>query len=168
MATMEEQVEREQAEHEAEEQAAAEEGLGPDDGEPELPEAAEEGKQGALIDRSQYEREDLALQKIDGEDVDRISLKFAGTVFLDRSQPNDVALYRKLKLGKDVTLVVEGVCNDTGAKGATDREGDLDVIVGRKAVKVHTVYLSVEDGMKRSSAGEEEVDADPEDEAQAA
>lgn len=29
----------------------------------------------------------------------------------------------------------------TGAKGATDREGDLDVVVGQKAVKVTTVYI---------------------------
>lgn len=109
-----------------------------------------EGK--ALFDRSQYEREDLRLAKVDGNQVDRIALKFSGTVFLDRSEPADVALYRKLALGRDVTLQVEGRCNATAAKGATDREGDLDVIVGEKGVKVHTVYLAVADEVEAQAA----------------
>lgn len=141
----ERQVREEQEAHEAEIAADAEAH--------DEPEARDEGKQGALLDRSQYQREDLALQRVDGNDVDRISLKFSGTVFLDRSQPADVALYRKLSLGRDVTLVVEGRCNSTGAAGATDREGDLDVVVGHKGVKVHTVYLSIEDGV---ASGEEQ------------
>lgn len=36
-------------------------------------------------------------------------------------------------------LLIEGRCNQTGAKGATDRDGDLDVIVGQKSVKVHSI-----------------------------
>jgi hypothetical protein len=105
----------------------------------------EDGDQGggALFDRSQYEREDLIIAKVDGNPIDRIALTFAGTVYLDRSDPADVALYNKLALGRDVTLMVEGRCNATGAKGATDREGELDVIVGQKGVKVGTVYVPV-------------------------
>lgn len=95
----------------------------------------------ALFDRSQFEREDLAIDKVDGNPIDRIKLEFAGAVFLDRSAPADVALYNKLRLGHDVTLMVEGKCSSTGAKGATDREGDLDVVVGAKGVKVTTVYI---------------------------
>lgn len=98
-----------------------------------------EGKR--LFNASDYEREDLALPKVDGNQLDRIAVKFAGEVFLDRASPADVALFRKLVLGQEVTLMVEGRCSATGAKGATDREGDLDVVVGQKAVKVTTVYI---------------------------
>lgn len=98
-----------------------------------------EGKR--LFNASDYEREDLQIPKIDGNQIDRIAIKFAGEVFLERSSPEDVALFNKLKLGQDVTLMVEAKCSSTGAKGATDREGDLDVTVGQRAVKVHTVYV---------------------------
>lgn len=102
--------------------------------------------QTAIIDRSQYEREDLAIAKVDGNAIDRIRLTFSGTVSLDRSEPADVALYNKLVLGRGVTLMVEGRCAGTGAKEATGRDGDLDVIVGQKTVAVTTVYIpAVED-----------------------
>jgi len=100
-----------------------------------------------LFNEADYEREDLAIAKVDGNQIDRISLKFAGEVFLDRSDPNDVALFNRMKLGHDVTLQVEAKCSGVGAQGATDREGDLDVVVGRRQVKVHTVYLSTADGV---------------------
>lgn len=100
----------------------------------------------ALFDRSQYEREDLAIPKIDGNTIDRIAVKFAGEIFLDRSEPNDVALFNRLTLGSDVTLMVEEKCSQTGAKGATDREGELDVVIGQRALKVHTVYVPVTEG----------------------
>lgn len=94
-----------------------------------------------LFNAADYEREELAINKIDGNQIDRIAIKFAGTVFLDRSDPADVALYNKLRLGNDVTLQIEGKCSGTAAKGATDREGDLDVVVGERTVKVQTVYV---------------------------
>lgn len=109
----------------------------------EVPKPDPEGKR--LFDESDYEREDLAIPKIDGNQIDRIAIRFAGEVFLDRSSPEDVALFNKLKLGHDVTLMVEAKCSSTGAKGATDREGDLDVTVGQRAVKVHTVYIPAGD-----------------------
>jgi hypothetical protein len=130
---LEEQVEREQQEYEQGQEIEGHE-------RPDEPESEGEPEDGALFDRSQYDREDLAIAKIDGEQIDRIAVKFAGTVFLDRSDPNDVALYNQLKLGRDVTLNIEGKCSGTAAKGATDRDGDLDVIVGERSVKVHTVY----------------------------
>lgn len=108
-----------------------------------------------LFNEADYEREDLAIAKIDGNQVDRIAIKFTGEVFLDRADPEDVALYNRLKLGNDITLRVEGRCNGVTGKGATDREGDLDVVVGQRAVKVHTVYLSVADGVIGAVAGDE-------------
>ena len=41
--------------------------------------------------------------------------------------------------------MVEGKCSSTGAKGATDRDGDLDVVVGQRALKVHSVYVPAGD-----------------------
>jgi len=84
-----------------------------------------------LIDRSAYEREDLAINKVDGQAIDRIAITFNGTVYLDRSDPADVHLYNRLVLQRDVTLMVEGKCSG----------GDLDVIIGEKRVKVTTVYI---------------------------
>jgi hypothetical protein len=107
-----------------------------DDETPADPDAA---GQTAVFDKSQYDREDLQIQKVDGNTIDRISLKFSGEVFLDRSDPSDVAVYNELKLGRDVQILIEAKCSSTGAKGATDRDGDLDVVVGTKGLKVHSL-----------------------------
>lgn len=104
-------------------------------------------RDGGLFDADRYKDPALAIPNVDGESIDRIKLSFTGSIFLDRSAPADVALYNKLRFGKEVTLAVEGRCNDTGAKGATDREGNLDVVVGRKSIKITTVYLSTIDGL---------------------
>jgi hypothetical protein len=104
----------------------------------------EETGQKTLVDRSQYDREDLALPLIDGQQIDRIAFAFTGQIMLDRSDPADVALWRKLTLGHDVSLKVEGVCAGYSGKGATNRDGDLDVVVGVRRIKVHTIYLPIE------------------------
>ena len=113
--------------------------VGNDPEDPGTPKPDPEGKR--LFNDSDYEREDLAIPKIDGNQIDRIAIRFAGEVFLERTSPEDVALFNKLVLGHDVTLMVEAKCSATGAKGATDRDGDLDVTIGQRSVKVHTVYV---------------------------
>lgn len=96
--------------------------------------------QTALVDRSEYEREDLAIPKIDGNQVDRIALSFAGTVFLDRSDPDHVRIYNALTMGRSgLTLKVTGRCSGTAGKLATDKGGSLDVVVGTKTLKVESV-----------------------------
>lgn len=97
----------------------------------------------ALFDRSKYDNPELALQKIDGEGTDKIALKFSGTVFLDRMDPADVELMRNMKLGNDVTLMIEGKCAKKGWGFTTDREGELDVVKLEHAVNVHSVYKPV-------------------------
>lgn len=96
--------------------------------------------QGHLVDPAQYDDPELAIAKVDGNSIDRIALTFSGTVYLDRSDRDDVRLYNALKLGHDVTLMVEGKALGTGAKGATNRDGELDVVVGTKGIKVTSVY----------------------------
>jgi hypothetical protein len=93
----------------------------------------------ALFDKAIYEREELQLPKVDGEATDKIAVKFSGTVLLDRSDPADVALMRKMKLGGDITLNVEAKCAGKGHKFTTSREGELDAIVLEHGVRVHTV-----------------------------
>lgn len=111
----------------------------PADGDEEVTKPDPEGE--ALFDRSSFDREDLAIPKVDGQGIDRIAVAFSGEIMLDRSDPADVALYNKLTLQKNVELRVAGRVNGTGAKGATNREGDLDVVVGKKTIKVETVYV---------------------------
>jgi hypothetical protein len=108
----------------------------PEDGAPLVDEAT---GQTAIVDRSQYEREDLQIPKIDGQTIDRIKIGFSGSLFLDRSEASDVAVYNALRLGKDVDLLVTAKCSKTGASGATDRDGNLDVVVGAKTLKVHSL-----------------------------
>lgn len=98
-----------------------------------------DGEQATAFDRSQYEREDLQIPKVDGQSIDRIALKFSGTVFLDRSEPSDVAVYNALRLGRDIEMLIEADCLSTGAAGATNKDGELDVIVGTKGLRVRTL-----------------------------
>jgi hypothetical protein len=95
--------------------------------------------QTAIIDRSAYEREDLQIPKIDGQTVDRIALKFGGTVYLDRSDASDVAVYNELRFGRDVELLIDAKCLGVGASGATNKDGNLDVVVSTKGLKVHSI-----------------------------
>ncbi len=100
-----------------------------------------DAEKGELFDRSQYEREDLAIPKISGNPIDKIRVKFGGSILLDRSDPADVALYNKLTLGKDVELRVAGKVAHEGGGYTTNRDGDLDAVVGEKSVKVDTVWV---------------------------
>jgi hypothetical protein len=94
----------------------------------------------ALFDRSQYETEELALPKIDGETVDKIRVAFTGSVMLDRADPADCDLIRRLALGRDVTLRIEGKPATLKYGYTTNKNGDLDALVLERKVKVETVY----------------------------
>jgi hypothetical protein len=116
----------------------------------------------ALFDKTQYDDPELQLAKVDEQSIDKIRLSFTGSVMLDRGNKADVALYRRLSLGKgDVTLQVEGRCSASGAKQNTNREGDLDVVVGEKTIKVETVYLSTADGVVSLRVADDEDGGEP-------
>lgn len=135
---LERQVREEQEAHDAENDGS---GSDPTD-EATKPEAdPEPGAQAAAFDVDDYADPALSIHKVDGHQIDRIALTFSGTVFLERGDAEDVALYNRLKLGRDVTLQVEAKTSGSGAKGATDKDGDLDVVVGEKKLKVHSVYI---------------------------
>lgn len=143
MATLEQVIEGEPTELETEER------VGEATDEPREGTEVREGEQATLVDPSEYDDPELAIAKVDGNSIDRIALKFSGTVYLDRSDAADVKLYNALKLGRDVTIMVEGKCLGTAGKGATNREGELDVVVGEKTVKVTTVYRPAAEDLER-------------------
>lgn len=123
----------------------------PDDPEKELETTADDDLEGdqpaepkdALFDKKAYDSPALALPTVDGEGVDKIRIAFSGSVMLDRTDPADVALIRKMALGHDVSLMVEGKVSKKGHQFTTNKEGDLDAVVFETAVKVETVYTPV-------------------------
>lgn len=104
------------------------------------PPAAANGEQ-PMFDPSDYDREDLAIGKVDGHGVDKIAVHFTGRVMLDRSNPADVALYNRLSLGREEELRVAGKVQKVGTGWTTNREGDLDAIVGERTLKIDTVWV---------------------------
>lgn len=86
--------------------------------------------------------EQLALPMIDGKAIDKIRVSFSGSVMLDRHDPADVELYRKLVLGEDVTIQAECKVGGKLTSFTTNKEGDLDSVVGDAKLKVHTVYVT--------------------------
>lgn len=93
------------------------------------------------FDPAMYEDPDLRIDKIDGQNVQQIAVAFSGRVMLDRANPDHVRLYNSLTIGRDVELRVSAKSLGLIGKGATNREGDLDVLVGTRALKVDTLYV---------------------------
>jgi hypothetical protein len=77
-----------------------------------------------VVDPAAYDDPRLKLDDVDGKRVDRISIRFSGTVDLERSNPEHVAKFRSLKLGYvgyDAQTVVVKV-TDIGGFGASPAE----------------------------------------------
>jgi hypothetical protein len=100
---------------------------------------AAEAKQ--LFDASSYDKPGLQIPKIDGNAIDRIGLSFSGSIMLDRSEPGDVALYNRIHGEKERELWITAKWAGVGAKPATNRDGDLDVMVATKTLKVEQVRI---------------------------
>ena len=71
----------------------------------------------------------------------RIALNFSGSVMLDRSATGDVALYNRVHSESTIELWVEAKWGGTAATPATNRDGDLDVIVGRKTLRIESIRV---------------------------
>lgn len=95
----------------------------------------------SLFDASDFDREDLQIPKVDGFQIDRIAIDFGGGVMLDRSEPTHVELYNRIRMGQSLEAWVEVKGAGTGAKPATNRDGDLDVIVGKKTLRVEALRI---------------------------
>ncbi|HEY8723423.1 MAG TPA: hypothetical protein VIL92_06140 [Gaiellaceae bacterium] len=98
-------------------------------------------QKGQLFDKSQYEREDLQIATVDGQTIDKIRIDLTGSILLDRSDPADVALYNRLILGHECELRVSGKVGGSGAGYTTSKDGELDAVVGKKAVKIDSVWV---------------------------
>ena len=109
-------------------------------------------RKGSLFDGSDYDREDLALPKVDGHGIDRIAIAFSGEIMLDRSDPAHVALFRRLALFKSVELWVSATAKGQTTSGATNRDGDLDVVVGKRSLKIETVRIIPPEGLEEAAA----------------
>lgn len=93
------------------------------------------------FDPAMFEDPELRIDKIDGKNVQAIAVKFSGRVMLDRTDPDHVRLFNRLAIGRDVELRVSARSVGLAGVGATNREGDLDVLVGTRALKVDTLYV---------------------------
>jgi len=56
------------------------------------------------FDDADYADPRLRLDQVDGKDVNKISVRFSGTVELTRTNPDHVALFRRLVLGKEIDV----------------------------------------------------------------
>jgi len=95
----------------------------------------------ALFDRAAYQAPGLRIDEVDGQEVDKIWLRFSGKVALDRTDPKDVALFNRVRLGKGLELRVAGKGQAVSTKHTTSRGGDLDAVVGERTLDITAVYV---------------------------
>lgn len=95
----------------------------------------------ALFDRGAYQAPELRIDQVDGQEVDKIAIKFTGRVTLDRTDPQDVALFNRIRLGRDVELRVSGRGARVGTGYTTSKGGDLEAVVGEREIRIDTVYV---------------------------
>jgi hypothetical protein len=63
---------------------------------PEKPDSTE------LFNPDEYDSPALKLDHVDGHKIDKISVRFSGSVDLDRNNPEHVSLFRRFAIGADV------------------------------------------------------------------
>ena len=115
------------------------------DGEDEDDEPTSAGGENLFNPRA-YDDPALQLPTVDGQGIDKIELKFGGTLKLDRSKPDNVALYKRLQLGKSIDLKLGGRVAGVSTKGSTYSDDNLSDVVGAKIINIDTIYpLSIED-----------------------
>lgn len=69
-----------------------------------------------------------------------IRIGFSGTIDLDPTLEEDLALYERLSLGRPVSLTVHGYTSAKQGSYKEDAEGEVTV-TGKAVVKVHSVDL---------------------------
>lgn len=104
-------------------------------------ETPQQKRDGELFDRDAYQAPGLRIDQVDGQEVDKIKIKFSGSVVLDRTKPDDVALFNRVRLGKDVELRVAGKGARVGTGYTTSKGGDLEAVIGEREVRIDTVYV---------------------------
>lgn len=88
----------------------------------------------AIFDAKPY---DLPIPSLDGQKADKVVLSFGGSIELDRTAEEDLALIDSLLLGRDVRLVVVASVAGKGFTCAIKDDGDSTGY--RVQLRVHTL-----------------------------
>lgn len=101
----------------------------------------DESAQTQVLDPSAYDDPALRIPKVDGKKVDKISVRFSGTVELDRLNPEHVAFFRDtLKLGKEIDLAdLSGVVQQKPPRQVATKDGYAGDVKQTAVVKIHTI-----------------------------
>lgn len=76
---------------------------------------------------------------IDESNPTQITLAFSGTITLDRSQTDDVALYNRLASGKLFDLNVSGFVKGANTVHRRDTEGNIDAVAQTKSLVIDSI-----------------------------
>lgn len=94
----------------------------------------------SLFDRSQYQRPELRIDKIDGHDIDRPRFKFSGAVSLDRMSPEDVGMFNDARMGEEFEVRVRVRVAGFGVRVVSDRDGDFQATIGERSLTIEGVW----------------------------
>lgn len=91
-----------------------------------------------LFDRTAYEDPRLKLESKDGRRIDEIVVSFNGSIMLRRHNPDDVDLWKRLKMGAEVEFTVSGrvVGDALLLKPATETRPER--LSGKRTLGVHS------------------------------
>lgn len=93
-----------------------------------------------LFDGAEYDDPKLRLPYVDEKPVDKISIRFSGTVDLDRMNPDHVELYRRFTLGHKIVLGdVAGIVLNKPSRQVRDKEGYVSDVAQTAVLSVESV-----------------------------
>lgn len=87
----------------------------------------------SIFDASSYE---LPIPKLDGHKADKLTVQFSGSVELDRTSEDDLAIIESLTLGKSVTLTATAVVTKKGFTLSAGKEDGPETTGYGVALKV--------------------------------
>jgi len=82
---------------------------------------------------------ELPAIEIDESNPTAITIAFAGSIVLDRSQASDAAVYNGLKHGKAFELTVSGLVKGSKKTHRRDSEGNIDAIAETKSLVIDSI-----------------------------
>lgn len=125
-------------------------------------------EQEAAFDASQYDDPELKLDYIDGKPVDRIVVRFAGSVELDRHNRESVELFRRFQLGHRIDFnqmpPLSAVVKQKPSRQVTDASGTIGDVVTTAVLSIDTIG-GLGSPVKEAADGDggANPDSDPED-----
>lgn len=125
-------------------------------------------EQEAAFDASEYDDPELRLDYIDGKPVDRIVVRFAGSVELDRRNRECVELFRRFQLGHRIDFnampPLSAVVKQKPSRQVTDAAGTVGDVVTTAVLSIDTIG-GLGKPVKEVSGGDggASTDGDPED-----